>query len=78
MKLLRAAQIDDALVEVPSLRREDWYGEDGDKAFVDTNILLRAMIPRMNQHAKAEDLIQKMLEENVELRISCRMIREYV
>ncbi|NJL55706.1 hypothetical protein HC928_11245 [bacterium] len=29
MKLLRAAQIDVAVVEEPSVRREDWYGEDG-------------------------------------------------
>lgn len=29
MKLLRAAQIDVAVVEEPSVRREDWYGDDG-------------------------------------------------
>jgi len=49
-----------------------------DRAFVDTNILLRAMISRMNQHAEAEALIQKMWEDGVELWISCQVIREYL
>lgn len=48
------------------------------KAFVDTNILLRAMIPRLNQHAEAEALIQRMWENNVELWISRQVIREYL
>jgi len=29
MKLLRAAQIDVAVLQEPSIRREDWYGDDG-------------------------------------------------
>lgn len=29
MKLLRAAQIDVAVIEEPSIRREDWYADDG-------------------------------------------------
>lgn len=29
MNLLRAAQIDVAVIEEPSIRREDWYGDDG-------------------------------------------------
>lgn len=29
MRLLRAVQIDVAVIEEPSVRREDWYGEDG-------------------------------------------------
>lgn len=29
MNLLRATQIDVDVVEEPSVRREDWYGEDG-------------------------------------------------
>jgi len=29
MRLLRAAQIDVTVLEEPSVRREDWYGEDG-------------------------------------------------
>lgn len=49
-----------------------------DKAFVDTNILLRAMIPRMNQHTEAEALIQKMWEDDIELWISRQVIREYL
>jgi predicted nucleic acid-binding protein len=48
------------------------------KAFVDTNILLRAMIPRMHQHAEAEALIQQMWEDEVELWISRQVIREYL
>ena len=29
MDLLRAAQIDVDVIEEPSIRREDWYGDDG-------------------------------------------------
>jgi hypothetical protein len=29
MSLLRAAQIDVKVMETPSIRREDWYGDDG-------------------------------------------------
>ncbi len=29
MRLLRSAQIDAPIAEVPSLRREDWYDDDG-------------------------------------------------
>lgn len=47
------------------------------RAFVDTNILLRAMIPRMAQHQAAESLIQKLWSEDVELWISRQVIREY-
>jgi len=48
------------------------------KAFVDTNILLRAMIPQMNQHAEAEALIQRMWESDVELWVSRQVIREFL
>lgn len=48
------------------------------KAFVDTNVVLRAMIPQMNQHAEAETLIQKMWEDEFELWISRQVIREYL
>jgi predicted nucleic acid-binding protein len=48
------------------------------KAFVDTNVLLRAIIPSLNQHVEAEALLQKMWEEEVELWISRQVIREYL
>lgn len=50
----------------------------GAKAFVDTNILLRAIIPNMNLHVQAESLVQKMWEDGVELWISRQVIREYL
>ncbi|NJL55707.1 type II toxin-antitoxin system VapC family toxin [bacterium] len=49
-----------------------------DRAFVDTNVLLRAMIPRMNQHTEVEALIQKMWEDDIELWINRQVIREYL
>jgi predicted nucleic acid-binding protein len=48
------------------------------KAFVDTNIVLRAMIPQMTLHREAEALIQKMWANDVELWISHQVIREYL
>ncbi len=48
------------------------------KAFVDTNILLRAMIPRMNRHTEAEELVQRMWGSSVELCINRQVIREYI
>src|SRR5258708_26026029 len=50
----------------------------GDKAFVDTNILLRAMMPRMALHKSSEALIQSMWNNDVELWISRQVIREYL
>ncbi len=50
----------------------------GGKAFVDTNILLRAIIPQMDQHGVSESLIQQMWENDVELWISRQVIREYL
>ncbi|MDX2078425.1 MAG: type II toxin-antitoxin system VapC family toxin [bacterium] len=47
------------------------------KAFVDTNILLRAMIPQMNQHSQCESLVQKLWDDDVELWINRQVIREY-
>lgn len=49
-----------------------------DRAFVDTNILLRAMIPVMDHHAEAEALLQSMWERNTELWVSRQVIREYL
>lgn len=48
------------------------------KAFVDTNVLLRAMMPQMVLHAETEALVQKMWEDEVELWISRQVIREYL
>lgn len=48
------------------------------KAFVDTNVLLRAMIPRMTLHQEAEAMIQRMWTEHVELWVSRQVIREYL
>jgi predicted nucleic acid-binding protein len=50
----------------------------GDKAFVDTNILLRALIPQLPLHQDCEALIQQMWEDDVELWISRQVIREYL
>jgi predicted nucleic acid-binding protein len=50
----------------------------GGKAFVDTNILLRATISRMNEHREAEALVQSMWEKDIELWISRQIIREYL
>lgn len=50
----------------------------GAKAFIDTNILLRAMIPEMALHQEAETLIQKLWADDLELWISRQIIREYL
>ena len=50
----------------------------GDKAFIDTNILLRAMIPDMARHAEAEEIIVKLWAEDADLWISRQVIREYL
>jgi predicted nucleic acid-binding protein len=48
------------------------------KAFVDTNVLLRAMVPQMTMHAASEALLQTMWIDQVELWISRQVIREYL
>jgi predicted nucleic acid-binding protein len=48
------------------------------KAFVDTNVLLRSIIPQMSQHQEAEALIQRFWEDDYELWISRQIIREYL
>jgi predicted nucleic acid-binding protein len=48
------------------------------KAFVDTNVLLRAMVSQMGLHSEAETLLQKMRAEQTELWISRQIIREYL
>src|SRR5258705_10456145 len=48
------------------------------KAFVDTNVLLRAMVRQMKHHQEAETLIQTMWDDGVELWINRQVIREYL
>ncbi len=48
------------------------------KAFVDTNVLLRAMVPQMALHSEFEALILQMWGDEVELWISRQVIREYL
>jgi predicted nucleic acid-binding protein len=50
----------------------------GARVFVDTNVLLRAIIPRMSLHVAAETLIQRLWSDDVELWISRQVIREYL
>lgn len=50
----------------------------GGKAFIDTNVLLRAMNVSMQLHVKAEALVQQMWEADVELWVSRQVIREYI
>jgi len=48
------------------------------KAFVDTNVLLRAITPVMELHAQAEKLIQEQWDNDVEIWLSRQIIREYM
>lgn len=50
----------------------------GVKAFVDTNILLRALMTEMDFHSEADALLKQMLEEDAELWISGQVIREFI
>src|SRR5690606_38577142 len=49
-----------------------------DRAFVDTNILLRAFHKMFPEHAQARALFDRMIDENTELWISRQVIREYL
>src|SRR5262245_57315992 len=48
------------------------------KAFVDTNILLRAIIPQMLLHSQCEALVHQLWVDDTELWISRQIIREYL
>ena len=48
------------------------------KAFVDTNVLLRATITQFPLHQDAKKLVAQQLVDNVELWISRQVIREYI
>lgn len=48
------------------------------KAFVDTNILLRALLTEIDLHAEADALIKRLLREQTDLWISGQVIREFI
>ena len=50
----------------------------GVKAFVDTNILLRALLTEINLHTEADALLKQMLRQDAELWISGQVIREFI
>jgi predicted nucleic acid-binding protein len=50
----------------------------GGKAFVDTNILLRALLTQMNLHPQADALLKHMLQEETELWINGQVVREFI
>jgi predicted nucleic acid-binding protein len=50
----------------------------GVKAFVDTNILLRALMTELNLHPEAHALLKQLLHEDTELWISGQVIREFM
>jgi predicted nucleic acid-binding protein len=50
----------------------------GARAFVDTNILLRAAIAEMDSHVECDDLLKQMWRDGAELWISGQVIREFL
>lgn len=48
------------------------------KAFVDTNVLLRATISQFPLHEQAKRLINSQIDADIELWISRQVIREYI
>lgn len=50
----------------------------GVKVFVDTNILLRAVLTEIEWHTEADALLKRMLREDAELWISGQIIREFI
>src|SRR5690554_2003442 len=48
------------------------------KAFVDTNILLRTLLPEMQHHAEADALVKQLWRETTELWISGQVVREFI
>jgi len=50
----------------------------GAKVFVDTNILLRAVLTEIEWHIEADALLKRMLREDAELWISGQIIREFI
>jgi len=52
--------------------------KDGDRVFIDTNILLRANIPTAPFHQPARKAIENLWGEGAELWISRQVLREYI
>lgn len=50
----------------------------GDRAFVDTNVLLRAVLKNMDLHVECKALVQQMIQDGVELWINGQVIREFI
>ncbi len=50
----------------------------GAKAFLDTNVLLRATIEMMPLYAEAKQLVYEQREQQIELWISRQILREYI
>ena len=48
------------------------------KAFVDTNILLRALLTEIDLHTESDTLLKRLLQEETELWISGQVIREFI
>lgn len=48
------------------------------KVFVDTNILLRAVLSEMKQHVEVDALLKRTIREGAELWISGQVIREFI
>lgn len=47
-------------------------------AFVDTNVLLRAILTQMDDHAPSDTLVKRLWREGVTLWISGQVIREFI
>ena len=48
-----------------------------DKAFVDTNVMLRATFSGMNLHEECKSFLERLLVENTDLWINNQVIREF-
>jgi predicted nucleic acid-binding protein len=52
--------------------------KDGERVFIDTNILLRANIPTAPLHEAARKSVENLWDEGAELWISRQVLREYI
>lgn len=50
----------------------------GGKVFIDTNILLRMLLPNMKQHPEVDALVKHTVSEGAGLWISGQVIREFI
>lgn len=48
-----------------------------ERAFVDSNVLLRAMFEGMHQHRECMSILERLLEEDTELWLNHQVIREF-